>query len=255
MNQLERQRLDDGREVLVKHNPHAVSGFFQAEAAGLRALGETGWRVPEVIAVTPQQITLERLRTARPGAAGWRQAGHNLARQHAETVTERFGFDCDTFCGDSRQPNDWRDDGFEFYREQRYRPQVQRARDAGLLDAPQIQSLEALIDRLDDWLPNEPPALLHGDLWSGNLLFDTAGEPVLIDPAVYYGWPEADLAMTHAFGGFAADFYQAYREVRPLEPGFEQRLALYNLYHWLNHLNLFGGTYLGAVLNVLQRYR
>jgi fructosamine-3-kinase len=115
--------------------------------------------------------------------------------------------------------------------------------------------LELLLDRLGDWLPTHPPAsLLHGDLWGGNWLTTALGEPALIDPAVYYGHREADLAFTELFGGFPAAFYVAYRASWPLDSGYEERKDLYNLYHLLNHLNLFGESYGGSVDSILQRY-
>lgn len=253
MNRLERQRLPDGRSVLVKRNPAAPDGFYAAEAAGLQALGEAGWRVPEVISVASDCLVMEAIALGQPDPASWQQAGRQLAQQHRVTAN-RFGFSQDTFCGDSHQANYWCADGIEFYQQQRYGPQLRRARDAGLLSDAEARAVERLVDRLADWLPPQAPALLHGDLWSGNLLFDRQGVPVLIDPACYYGWPEADLAMTQAFGGFTADFYRAYQVEKPLLPGFDERLPLYNLYHWLNHLNLFGGGYHTAVMAVAERY-
>lgn len=253
MNRLKRQRLADGTAVLVKHNEAAPKGFYAAEAAGLQALADTGWRVPRVMSVADERLVMEAIALGQPGSTSWQQAGQQLALQH-QVSAERFGFALDTFCGDSRQSNRWCVDGLEFYQQQRYQPQLQRARDAGLLSAVEVQAAERLVDKLADWLPVQAPVLLHGDLWSGNLIFDQAGVPVLIDPACYYGWPEADLAMTHAFGGFALEFYQAYQAENPLEPGFDERIPLYNLYHWLNHLNLFGAVYHGAVVDVLKRY-
>jgi fructosamine-3-kinase len=114
--------------------------------------------------------------------------------------------------------------------------------------------VERLAARLRELVPAQSPALLHGDLWHGNVFASAAREPVLIDPAAHWGWPEADIAMTRLFGGFAAEFYAAYREARPLAPGWEQRLPLYNLYHLLNHLNLFGRAWLGRVREVLECY-
>ncbi|PTY35892.1 hypothetical protein BGP77_00765 [Saccharospirillum sp. MSK14-1] len=219
MNQLERQRLPDGQTVLVKRNAAAPDDFYAAEAAGLQALADTGWRVPKVVSVARHRLVIEAIELGRPQSDSWQQAGRQLAQQH-RCVAERFGFSLDTFCGDSRQANDWCDDGGVFYQQQRYKPQVQRARDAGLLSTREVQSIERLVDRLPSWLPPQSPALLHGDLWSGNLLFDRSGEPVMIDPACYYGWPEADLAMTHAFGGFAPEFYRAYQAESPLLSGF-----------------------------------
>lgn len=253
MNRLESVQWQ-GEAAVIKRNAKAPEGFFAAEAAGLEALSDAGWWVPRVLDCAADRLVLEAIDTGRPRLQSWQQAGTQLAHQHQSTQTERFGFHLDTYCGDSRQPNDWSGDGYAFYQQHRYQPQLQRARDAQRLSRAEVTALERLIDRLGDWLPNEAPALLHGDLWSGNLLFERSGAPVLIDPACYYGWPEADLAMTHAFGGFDPAFYQAYQTERPLAPGFDEREPLYNLYHWLNHLNLFGGAYHGAVVAVIDRY-
>lgn len=115
---------------------------------------------------------------------------------------------------------------------------------------------DRLMDRLEEWLiePDEPACLLHGDLWGGNYMVDAAGEPVLIDPAAYYGRREADLAMTMIFGGFDGRFYRAYEEVWPLPEGSQDRLEIYKLYHYLNHLNLFGGGYYSSCMAILRRY-
>jgi fructosamine-3-kinase len=111
-----------------------------------------------------------------------------------------------------------------------------------------------LAARLPQLVPQQPASLLHGDLWSGNAISDRHGAPAIIDPAVYYGWAEAELAMTALFGAFAESFYQAYQEMRPLESGWRERFDIYNLYHLLNHLNLFGESYLGEVRAILRRY-
>jgi fructosamine-3-kinase len=156
----------------------------------------------------------------------------------------RFGWPRDNYIGATPQANAWCDDWAEFWRERRLRPQLEQARSKGF-DLGKI----ALEDLLIKHQPE--PALLHGDLWSGNAGF-TAEGPVVFDPAVYYGDREADLAMTELFGGFPREFYDAYNEAWPLEAGYAQRKHLYNLYHLLNHLNLFGGGYLGQVSSTLR---
>lgn len=114
--------------------------------------------------------------------------------------------------------------------------------------------VEKLCDRLPELIPEQPASLIHGDLWSGNAMFDSRGQPAIIDPAAHYGWAEAELAMTTLFGSFPDVFYRAYQEARPLEPDFRERFPIYNLYHLLNHVNLFGGGYLGQSLSILRRY-
>jgi protein-ribulosamine 3-kinase len=167
--------------------------------------------------------------------------GRMLATLHRKTAT-RFGWQRDNYIGATPQANGWCDDWAEFWRERRLRPQFERA---GL-------KLEFAEKLLENHRPQ--PSLLHGDLWNGNVGFTPEG-PVIFDPAVYYGDREADLAMTELFGGFPREFYQAYRQAWPLPPGYEKRKHLYNLYHLLNHLNLFGGGYLGQVNATLRLLR
>ena len=214
---------------------------FAAEADGLEAL-RPHIRVPRVLDRGVKDgrafIVLEHLELRRGG--DYAALGQMLAALHRQTGP-RFGWARDNYIGLSPQVNGWWDDWVEFWCERRMRPQLERA---GLkLD------LKALARLLEN---HEPlPSLLHGDLWSGNAGFTAAG-PVVFDPAVYYGDREADLAMTELFGGFPREFYQAYDAAFPLDPGYEKRKHLYNLYHLLNHLNLFGGGYLGQVKSSLR---
>ena len=180
-------------------------------------------------------ILLEKLALRRSG--DWRRMGEALARLHA-VQGPRFGWPRDNYIGLAPQINTWKDEWSDFFLECRLRPQARAAR-IDVSDA----SVRAL---LKDHRP--APALLHGDLWSGNAGF-TAEGPVVFDPAVYYGDREADLAMTELFGGFPRAFYEGYG---PLDPGYERRKHLYNLYHLLNHLNLFGGSYLPQVKAALR---
>lgn len=169
--------------------------------------------------------------------------GRMLATAHRKPGA-RFGWQRDNYIGATPQANGWCDDWAEFWRERRLRPQLELARSKGF-DLGKV-ALEDLLVR------HKPePSLLHGDLWSGNAGF-TASGPVVFDPAVYYGDREADLAMTELFGGFPREFYAAYEEVFPLPEGYGMRKHLYNLYHLLNHLNLFGGGYLGQVKGTLS---
>jgi protein-ribulosamine 3-kinase len=165
-----------------------------------------------------------------------------LAKVH-RTAAPRFGWQRDNYIGSTPQRNGWCEDWREFWIERRVGPQLELARRNGFRVA------EPPLGSLDGHRPQ--PSLLHGDLWSGNAGF-TAEGPVIFDPAVYYGDREADLAMTELFGGFPGTFYEAYHAAWPLEPGYEQRKHLYNLYHLLNHLNLFGGSYLGQVESTLR---
>ena len=164
-----------------------------------------------------------------------------------------FGFDSDNYIGSSAQINEWHDSWVSFFRECRLGPQFQWA--DRYFDDSDRKKIRRLLDNLEKYLPEpDRPSLLHGDLWSGNYITGNDGHAWLIDPAVYCGHPEADIAMTELFGGFSPRFYDAYRESGLLESGYEDRRDLYNLYHLLNHLNLFGSAYLQSVKRILSRY-
>ena len=257
--------FEDGSKVFVKCAAGAPE-MFRREAEGLRALAAAkAIRVPEVLAVDEQSLVLEMIRQA-PKKRGFAEAfGQDFAMLHRHRG-KACGFPHDNFIGSTRQPNQpldgpWEqavDDGSawpEFFMERRLRFQVRLATSEGyghelerLLDRAEARIIELLSAAI------EVPGILHGDLWSGNFIVDDHGEACLIDPAVYYGHREADLAMTRLFGGFEPAFYNAYAEAWPLAPGHEDRLPIYQLYHVLNHLNLFGGGYFGQSKRILQRY-
>ncbi|RLE00319.1 MAG: ketosamine-3-kinase, partial [Bacteroidetes bacterium] len=158
------------------------------------------------------------------------------------------------YIGSNPQENTWLENGWEFFRDLRVMNQIKWANDRSLLDAKDIRKLENLLVQLPELIPEQPASLIHGDLWSGNLISDKGGKPALIDPAVYYGWAEADLAMTDLFGRYPEEFFKAYTEINPLEKDFRSRFPLYNIYHLLNHLNLFGKGYLSRIRSILDRY-
>jgi protein-ribulosamine 3-kinase len=233
-----------GRARFLKTNDPVHADAFAAEAEGLSALRAAGARVPEPIAhgiaAGRAYLLLEYL--ALDGPRDFAALGHMLARFH-RTPGARFGWQRDNYIGATPQPNGWCDDWREFWVERRLRPQLELAKQNGFRIAePSLRSLEG---------HRPQPSLLHGDLWNGNAGFTTDG-PVVFDPAVYYGDREADLAMTELFGGFPRTFYEAYHAAWPLDAGYEQRKHLYNLYHLLNHLNLFGAGYLGQVESTLR---
>ncbi|KAA8981248.1 fructosamine kinase family protein [Halospina sp. K52047b] len=253
INEAARLTLEDGRTLFLKTHPSPPAGFFEAEAAGLRALAAgNAVRIPAVIAVAEEGLILEWL-DGRPGGDFARQLGEQLAKLHSTTANE-FGFERDNFCGLTPQPNPRMRDGFRFFAEARLLHQGRMARDSGRLGHGDIQQLEWLAGRLDRWIPEQPASLIHGDLWSGNIHCGPAGEPVLIDPATHYGWAEADLAMTTMFGSQPRAFYEAYLANSAVERDWEDRAPLYNLYHELNHLNLFGGPWAGGVRQTLKRF-
>lgn len=251
-----RVTLKDGKKVFVKQALDAPDDFFPAEARGLEALREFAppelIRVPEVYHAATEGLVLEWLEPAGQAADYWERLGAGLAAIH-NVSQPSFGFTEDNYCGLTPQPNPRLEDGYEFFATARLQYQARLARDGGLLGQAECRKLDRISERLHDWIPDQPPALIHGDLWSGNAHTGPKGEPVLIDPAVHWGWPEAELAMTRLFGGFSDRFYASYRENSKMASDWEERKDLYNLYHLLNHLNLFGGSYLSRVKQVLDR--
>jgi len=250
------QRLvaSSGHSFFLKTNPQAPPGMFEREAEGLLALHvPDGPRIPKAYLAGRDFFLLEDLKPASPVHDYWSKLGVQLAALHRQTG-QGFGFSQANYLGSTPQPNPWTTDGAAFFGEQRLRYQARLAESRGLLVPVEMRLVDRLAARLADIIPEQPPSLLHGDLWSGNVLSGAAGEPALIDPAVYYGWAEAELAMTALFGGFPEEFYRAYQEAAPLEPGWRGRFPVYNLYHLLNHLNLFGRAYHADVVAILQSY-
>lgn len=255
INQAARVR-GDGRDFFVKTNTVSGSAMFEAEAAGLLELAASNTvRVPEPVcwgvAGGSAYLVMEFLEFARHGDGA--QLGQQMAALHRMNRND-FGWDRDNTIGSTPQINESCRDWVEFWRERRLRYQFDLARGNGWggdLQRNGEQLLERLAEFFTDYRPQ--PALLHGDLWSGNHGYLINGQPVIFDPAVYYGDREADIAMTELFGGFSADFHAGYREAWPLDPGYSVRKHLYNLYHVLNHLNLFGGSYQGQAMQLSER--
>jgi protein-ribulosamine 3-kinase len=238
-----------GREFFVKLNNADALAMFEAEAAGLKEiLGSRSLRAPAPLCwgtnSTEAWLVLEYLEMNDANRSGAIALGQKLATMHRFS-SQKFGWIRDNTIGSTPQINKFSTRWTEFWREHRLGHQLGLARANGYMGRLQKQG-EQLMERLDHFFPGPQPipSLLHGDLWAGNYRFDDSGQPVVFDPAVYYGDRETDIAMTELFGGFANSFYAAYREAYPLEPEYETRKTLYNLYHILNHLNLFGGGYL-----------
>lgn len=251
---LHRSALEDGRHVVIKRRRTAPVGFFAMEAHGLALLeAADGLRIPQVQAVAKDALVIEDLGHGRPDNAAWERAGRGLARQHRCSANE-FGLDRDGWCGDSAQSNTRMRDGWRFFAECRLLPQAQHARDTGLLAASDISNVERICAELPMRIPEQPPALLHGDLWLGNLHPCADGELALIDAgAVHYGWAEADLAMLTLFGEPPMPFFDAYQSETGIDASWRERIPVYNLYHLLNHLNLFGAGYLQSVRDAIRR--
>jgi fructosamine-3-kinase len=228
--------------------------MFPAEARGLAWLAEANaLRVPAVVAADPGFLVLELI-VPGPRAADFdERVGRGLAALH-QSPCEGFGLDHDNFIGRLPQRNTPKPDWATFYREARLEPQLRAAADRGLASKRMRDGFAALFAVLEDRVgPPEPPARLHGDLWGGNLHTGEDGGPVLIDPAVYGGHREIDLAMMRLFGGFGPRVFDTYAEAHPLAEGHEDRVPLYQLYPLMVHVNLFGAGYVGSVERALSQ--
>ena len=264
INEAWRLVLSDGSAVFLKTNSPENLDFFVTETAGLEEIAGTDTlSTPELFGLGTDRkekcsfLLMEYVDSASRNKDYWEEFGRNLALMHRarkDAGTGDYGFDTDNYIGASPQENTRSLSWISFYRDRRLCPQIRRAED--YFSADVLRKLDHLLDHLDSLL-REPdhPSLLHGDLWGGNVLPGNDGRAWLIDPAVYYGDPEADLAMTQLFGSFPSSFYGAYHEISPIDPGYRSRRNLYDLYHMLNHLNLFGPAYQNHVLSIVERYQ
>ncbi len=261
INQAAQLETTDG-SLFVKWNPKSPSEMFTTEARGLKLLHEAKTlRIPEVISVheaqdeCPAYLILEWLESGRSTPQTDEQLGEGLATLHL-IHAEQHGLDHNNFIGRLPQSNTHHISWAEFYAEQRIRPQMELARPNGQLPTHRERLLSHLINKLPDLLPSENPAasLLHGDLWRGNVMTLANGTPAIIDPAVYYGHREIELAFTELFGGFSSRFYDAYNAIYPINSDYQQRKSLYQLYPMMTHMNLFGGGYGNSVDSIARRY-
>jgi fructosamine-3-kinase len=232
--------------------------MFKTEYNSLQTLkSQCPLLVPEPIALGRidnwSYLLMEFIQTSAKELEYWQKLGEGLAVMHRAT-NKKFGWDRNNYIGRLPQSNQWHQRWLEFYISERLLPQMNLAGQSGELPSSLQIKLEQLCSKLDHFFVPEPSAFLHGDLWSGNLMIGPAGEPCLVDPAVYFGHREIEIAFTTLFGGFDDKFYQAYHQSYPLEPGFRERVDLYNLYPLLVHLNLFGSGYLGEITRIVNRY-
>ena len=268
INDAARLTLSDGTDLFMKSNTLANEDFFRAELEGLAALRKAGpLPVPEPFCRGRDQgrkisfLLMEYVPSGPRRKDYWEQLGRGLALLHRASPSflydkkagPLYGFPRDNYIGASPQINTWKCSWPDFFAACRLEPQIRMAYPA--LPGSVRKDFSRLLDHMDQYLP-EPsfPSLLHGDLWSGNVMGGKEGRAMIMDPAAYVGSSEADLAMTSLFGGFPQAFYRAYAEVSPPAPEYSERRELYNLYHLLNHLNLFGESYYYEVLSVLRRY-
>ena len=234
----------------AKYNISAKSDTFQVEYEGLKLLKNTNTiRVPNVIAFNNNFLILEFIPQSNPGPSFWKNFGSSLAKVHQQT-NEKFGLDFDNYIGSLYQSNAQKKNWTDFFIQNRLLAQLH----IGNYSLSVKQDFEKLFEKLPDIFPVSSPSLLHGDLWSGNFLIKDEKTPVLIDPAIYFGDREMDIAMCRLFGGFHTDFYINYNERFPLENGWEERINICNLYPLLVHVNLFGERYLNQVKNILSYY-
>jgi len=251
--------FEDGSTCFMK-TAHSAPDVFEKEAKGLQELRKAGCiRVPDVLYFDQDCLLLEHIKQGRQSYDFFSIFGRQLARLHQYGAL-RFGFPQDNYLGSTPQINcanqveakNWCD----FYYNKRLLYQYKLAEEKGLI-GPELKNGFILLEhRIEEILEGseEKPALLHGDLWSGNFLCDSKSQPCLIDPAVYYGHREAELAMTRLFGGFDQNFYSSYQKTYPLPEGYDHRQNIYMLYHVLNHLNLFGNNYYGQAVKLLWYY-
>lgn len=266
INDAFRLELNDNRVIFMKTNKKENMSFFTAEAAGLTAIAQTGSIcTPHILGIGTDEdrggfsfLLLEYIDSKRRENGYWEIFAQQLAQMHQADTSGFvsggiYGFYDHNYIGAGRQINPAYDSWVCFFRDCRLEPQLRQAQ--GCLGSSGIKKAIRLLDQISHIL-TEPayPSLLHGDLWAGNVITGSDGRAWLIDPAVSVGHAEADLAMTELFGGFPKEFYDAYEQAAPLQPGYSRRRDLYNLYHMLNHLNLFGRGYLGAVERMMAQY-
>ena len=233
--------------------------MFMKEAKGLKLLAQAGTiKIPQVLNFgkieAKHYLLLEYIESAPPKADYWAEFGMSLAEMHKGNNASNYGLDEDNYIGKLPQPNDFHESWIEFFIKQRLDYQLELAIKNQMVSEDFVSRYRKFYELLPQLLPIDQPALLHGDMWSGNVMIDNEGNACLIDPAVYYGHREIELAFTQMFGGFDRMFYGAYHETYPLEPGFEDRVEIYNIYPHMVHVNLFGTSYLNGVESVLKRY-
>lgn len=245
-------------DYFLKWNAQADADLFTKEQMGLQLLEKSNClRVPKCIGTGTAGIrkflVLELLEPVAPVSDFWENFGRSLARQH-QITQKAYGLDHDNHIGRLHQINTPENNWIDFFIQNRLNTQLKLALDNQLVDSDFVRKFSRLSERLSELIPQETPALLHGDLWNGNFMSGPQGKVSVFDPAVYFGHREMELAFTYLFGGFDRRFYQSYHEYFPLTPGFEDRMDIHNLYPLLVHVNLFGPSYLTGIHQTLRRF-
>jgi fructosamine-3-kinase len=244
-------------EFFIKFN-NKVEGIIEKEVDGLRAISDLNCiATPELILFEKvsgyEVMVLSFIKSGLKSIQAWEKFGEQLAEMHSKPAAF-YGWHQDNFIGSLPQSNEKADDFIDFFINQRIKPQIQLALQNHYFTNKELNLFEDLFEKLNEILPETEPSLVHGDLWGGNFMIGEEGSPYLIDPSIHFNFRETDIAFTHLFGGFDSKFYEAYNANFPLEPGFQDRIPLYNLYPLLVHLNLFGRGYYSSVVNCLNQY-
>ena len=250
--------ITNGNSYFVKFNTRVLPDFFEVEFKSLKILREYfPGSVPEPVEFGNFKeghfLLTSFIESSARKSHYWQKLGEYLAVLHAAS-SDQFGLSFDNYIGSLPQENMFKSSWVHFFVEQRLKFQIELAKRKNLIDSNSLNRFELLFEKLPGMMPEEKPALIHGDLWSGNLMTDEKGLPAIIDPAIYFGHREIELAFTQLFGGFDPSFIDAYHENSPLERGFHERIDLYNLYPLLVHLNLFGTSYLSGIQRILSRF-
>ena len=246
----------DKQDLVVKLNgANKFPNMFEKEKKGLELLAKSSFKIPNPIAFgTLENFDYLVLEYIQPGSSiNWEIFGFKLAQLHKITYPQ-FGLDHNNYIGSLVQNNNFKSTWEEFYSNFRLLPLTEKARDQQLILKNDVSKIEKLCLKLNELIPNTKPSLIHGDLWSGNLISDKNNEPVLIDPAVYYGHPEMDWAMLSLFGNYPTVAMEKYNEINPIEKDFEKRKEIHQLYPLLVHLILFGKGYYRSVMSIIEKF-
>lgn len=254
INQVYLLTTHEGKKVIKVNSSSKFPGMFPAEKEGLEALEQAeAFDVPKVYDCGELEdkafLLLEHKNEGPQKSHFWKVFGEQLSNLH-QTTSEKFGFSSSNYIGSLPQYNEYRKSAAEFYLSQRLEPQMKMASERGF----SFGDLSGFYSNISEIIPNEPPALLHGDLWSGNYLINEEGLPCLIDPAVCFGPREMDLGMMKLFGGFPDEVFEVYNDHFKLQQGWEERIPLWQLYYLLVHLNIFGSSYLPQVKSIINRF-